>query len=245
MIAMLVLAAQLPAVPAGAQTVVNADYSRDYRIDLDFHPVAPVVPGGKLRMTGLIPLRPIGFRADELGFSFNPTYGLGDGWEATAGFQRASRQGPGDNAFFWGGGVQKQFAREGRARPALSIGGFGVTGPHDQLGGSLYLVGSKRLAGSGRLGNLLLAHAGVKLDAFNGDDYGDGAGVRPFVGVSSALRKQLFFTGELSPGQPWEPETVFSLRLTYRFHVRGHALDLTGGIGNIGYRTLPFFGVTF
>ena len=213
-----------------------------YRLQLDWHPVGVVVPKGQLTFRNYIRMRPLGFRADRYDLFFGPTYGLGGGWEATVGVTGAQRLGPGGNALFFGAGLQKQIIAETRSRPAVSLGGYGMTGPHDHHAGSFYLAGTKRVWGPGRRGAALFLHGGAKLELYDSDDYGDGTGIRPYAGATLALTRRITLTGEFSPSQPWERASPYTVRGTYLVYKR---LGVSGGIRNNGYRTLPFIGVTF
>ncbi|HTE17298.1 MAG TPA: hypothetical protein VK689_02825 [Armatimonadota bacterium] len=213
----------------------------DYRLQLDWHPVGTVVPKGKLTFRNYIPMRPIGFRADRYDL-LGPTYGLGGGWEGTVGITGAERLGPGGYALFFGAGLQKQLISETRSRPAVSLGGYGMTGPHDHHGGSVYLAATKRVWGPGPRGTALFLHGGGKLELYDSDDYGNGTGIRPYVGATLALTRRVTLNGDFSPSQPWERANLYAVRGTYRVYKR---LGITGGIRNNGYRTLPFIGVNF
>lgn len=215
---------------------------RDYRIHLDYFPVGLVVPQGKLRFTELIPMHPAGFRANEYSMYLSPVYGLGDGWELTAGVTGAERLGRGGEALFGGLGVQKQLRKETHSLPAISLGVYGMTGPHEHHSGTFYAVGSKRVwGGEGRKFAVYL-HGGVRYERFGSNDYGESSGVRPFGGITAAVSKHLFFTGELSPPQPWEIADVYSLRGIYLIH---KSIGVSGGIRGDGYRTYPFAEVVF
>ena len=215
---------------------------RDYRIHLDYFPVGLVVPAGKLRFTELIPMHPAGFRANEYSMYLSPVYGLGDGWELTAGVTGAQRLGRGGEALFGGVGVQKQFHKETHVWPALSVGVYGMTGPHEHHSGTFYAVGSKRVWGGEGRKLAVYLHGGVRYERFGSNDYGESSGVRPFGGITAAVSKHLFFTGEISPPQPWEIADVYSIRSTYLIH---KSIGVSGGIRGDGYRTYPFAEVVF
>lgn len=211
-----------------------------YRMQLDWHPIGGVVPEGKFRFTNFIRMHPVGFRADTYNLYFGPTYGLGDGWEVTAGVTGAQRLGPGGQALFFGGGVQKLLMKESKNRPALSLGGYGMTGPHDHQSGAIYLAGTKKVWGQGD--RALFLHGGAKFELYDSDDYGDGTGIRPYAGAMLALSRRALLSGEFSPAQPWEETNVYAIRATYLIWRR---VGLSGGIRNNGYETHPFVTVTF
>lgn len=215
---------------------------RDYRIHLEYFPVGMVVPEGKLRLTNLIPMHPAGFRANEYSMYLGPTYGLGDGWEVSAGVTGAQRLGPGGEAIFYGLGLQKQLRKETRRLPAVSIAAYGMTGPHEHHSGSFYLVGSKQVWGDAARRRAIYLHGGLRYERFGSNDYGEGSGVRPFGALTVAASRHTYFTGEISPPQPWEVADVYALRATYLIH---KSIGLSGGIRGDGYRTYPYIEVTF
>ena len=209
-----------------------------YRLQLDWHPIGLVVPEGRFRFSDFLRMHPSGFRADEYSLYFSPTYGLGDGWEITAGVMGAERIGRGGNALFYGAGVQKQILRETASRPAVSVGAYGMTGPHDHHSGTLFLSSTKQVYA--RRSRAVFLHGGVKFEAFDSDDYGNGTGVRPYVGATAALSRRMTISGEYSPEQPWEDTSMYAARVTYRFYKR---FGVTGGIRNNGFENETFISV--
>lgn len=216
------------------------DRLRRYRLQLDWHPIGLVVPHGELRFSSFIRMHPAGFRATDYDLLLAPTYGLGSGWEVTAGLTTAERIGRGGNAVFYGAGLQKQIIRETKRRPALSLGGYGMTGPHDHHSGSLYLAGTKEIWARGD--RALFLHGGAKYEAFDSNDYGRSTGIRPYAGATLALSRRAFLSGDFSPAQPWEGSNMYALRASYRVYKR---IGVSAGIQNNGYETGPIFGLTF
>jgi hypothetical protein len=244
---LLLLALALLALsPAAAQEMSAAgdgdmtyEAMRRYRLQLDWHPIGGVVPKDKFRFTNFIRMHPSGFPADKYNLYLAPTYGLGQGWEITAGVTGAERLGPGGNALFGGAGVQKQLIRETESRPAVSIGAYGMTG-HDHHSGVLYLAGTKQIWSRGS--RAVFLHGGAKLETYDSDDYGSSTGVRPYAGTTVALSRRFMLSGEFSPSQPWEGANRYAARATYLIYKK---VGMSGGIRNNGYRTEPFIGITF
>lgn len=214
--------------------------SRHFR-GLEFHPVGWTVADHRFRLTNLIRMQPPGFRADEFDQWFAPTIGLGKGWEATAGVTGAERIGAGGEALFYGAGVQKQIVTEQRGLPAVSIGAYGMAGPHDHVGGRLYLAATQRLLGNADSYYALDLHGGVKYERFDSDDYGSGSGVRPFIGATAPVGRRLFLSAEFSPSQSWQRTKMYSVGAIFRVYRR---LGISGGIRNNGFRTHPFIGIS-
>jgi len=208
---------------------------------LEFHPVGWTVRDHRFRLTNLIRMQPPGFRADEFDQWLAPTLGLGRGWEATVGVTGAERIGSGGEALFYGAGVQKQFVTEQRGLPAVSIGAYGMAGPHDQQGGRFYLAATKRIAGGPDDYFALDLHGGVKYELYDGDDYGSGSGVRPFVGLTAPVGPRLFLSADFSPSQAWQRTKMYSAGATYRVYKR---VGITGGIRNNGFKTHPFISLS-
>lgn len=204
---------------------------------LEYHPVGWTVKGERFRWTNLIRMQPPGFRADRFDQWLAPTYGLGQGWEATVGVTGAERIGAGGRALFFGAGVQKQFVTEQRGLPSVSLGAFGMAGPHDHHGGRVYLSATKRVAGGPDDYFALDLHGGVKYELYDGDDYGSSSGVAPFVGLTAPIGHRVFFSADFSPSLAWQRTNMYSAGVTYRAYKR---LGITGGIRNNGYRTQPF-----
>jgi hypothetical protein len=240
-----------PAASAPATLEVTEDpddsqskaFWEDYELDLDFHPLGYGLSRNKrYTFDNYTPMHPSGFRADKFSMYPNPTYAFGKGWQASVGVTGAERIGPGGNALFYGAGVQKQFMKETRTQPALSLGIYGLVGPHSHNSQTLYLAASKRVAGGTGRKYAVFVTAGGKFERYDGDDYGDGTGLRPFVGATLALKKRVFLSAEVSPAQPWEDATMYSVRGSYRVY---KSYAITGGIRSNGYRTLPFIGIGF
>lgn len=210
-----------------------------FRLQLDYHPVGETLPKGVFRYSNLLRPHPSGFRADSYSMYFAPTYGLGGGWEASLGVTGASRIGPGGQALFFGGGLQKQLITERGDRPAVSLGFTAMAGPHDHLDGMLYLAATKAVRRKANSGVFL--HAGLKLNTYDSDDYGSGTGLRPWGGVTVAVSPSLTVSGEVSPPQPWEKSVKYAGRITVA--VRRN-LGISGGIRGNGYRTMPFIGLS-
>ena len=225
---------------AGAEEKDDALLGRQFR-GLQFHPIGWTVPDHKLRLTSLIRMQPAGFRATEFDHWFAPTFGLGHGWEATAGVTGAERMGAGGNALFYGAGVQKQLLDTHGKLPDVSVGVYGMGGPHDHRSFTAYLAGSHRVLGGASKGFAVDLHGGVKYENFDSDDYGSGSGVRPYVGATIPVGKRLFFSAEFSPTQPWQESKMYSLSATVRAHKR---LGISGGIRNNGFETHPFVGIS-
>jgi hypothetical protein len=239
----------LASVPASAQEEVELPPTKwldNYRLRLDFHPIGQTLDRGDFKFSSLIRMYPPGFRADEYDMLFAPTYGLADGLEITAGVTTAERLGRGGEAVFYGAGIQKQIFEAGDWLPSISIGAFGVMGPHDHTGGSLYLAATQRVFGGKivgkRIGPTLFLHGGVKYEFFDSDDYDNSSGVRPFVGASMNFTRRVALTGEYSPGQAWQPDDMWSVRASYRIH---RFITLSGGIRSNGFDTHPFFSFGF
>jgi hypothetical protein len=238
---------QADPAPAGSEASRSKSESSDtsgnalqrYPLGLEFHPIGAVLPKGKIRFTNFIPMQPAGFHADEFEHWLAPTYGLGEGWEVTAGFTGAQRIGPGGNALFYGAGIQKQFVKESSRLPAVSIGAYGMFGPHDQHNETVYLAATKRVWHSGP--RALFLDAGAKLETFDGNDYGSDTGVRPYFGATLGLTSRLFLIGEISPSQDWQPANMYSVQVNYQ---AWRHLGVAVGLRNNGYKTHPFFGVS-
>jgi hypothetical protein len=236
--ACLALAVSL-AAPAAAQLTFDDNPTRLHRLQLDYNGVGYVVPKGKIRLSNYIRMHPAGFRADEYDMYLAPTYGLGAGWQVTAGVTGAERRGRGGNALFGGAGVQKQFVTESALRPAVSVGLYGMTG-HDHDSGVAYLAASKRVWTFGQQGFYL--HGGARFEAYDSDDYGDSTGIRPYFGATYAFGPRLSLGAEISPKQAWERDLMFAVRANVRVYKR---FGITGGIRNNGFDTHPFVGVSF
>lgn len=223
---------------ADAEAPYSNERTRRYRLQLDWHPIGLVVPEGQLRLASLIRMHPSGFRADEYTLYLAPTYGLGDGWEVTAGVTGAERLGRGGNALFYGAGVQKQLLAESRSRPAVSVGVYGMTGPHSHHAGTLYLAATRELWSRGE--RKLFLHGGGKYEFFDSDDYDSSTGVRPYAGTTVVITPRLFLGAEVSPPQPWETSTPYALRATVRVYRR---FSISGGVRNNGFDTETFIGL--
>ncbi|HEU4754889.1 MAG TPA: hypothetical protein VFU47_17405, partial [Armatimonadota bacterium] len=169
-----------------------------YPLTLDFHPTAYALPVGRLRFSSLSPLYPAGFRASDLSNYVTGGYGLADGWSGYAGVTGADRVGSPGTATFFGGGVKRRFVTETDSRPAIALGVYGMAGPHDHRSGNLYLTASKRVW-SGKGHRALFLHGGLKLESFDGEDYGSGTGIRPFVGTAYSLNPWAYLSAEFSP----------------------------------------------
>lgn len=206
---------------------------------LEYHPVGAVLPKGKLRPTSLLRMHPAGFRSDTYNLMLQPTYGLGAGWEVSTGFTSAERLGAGGTALFFGLGVQKQFISEKSRRPAVSLGFYGMEGPHNHRSSNLYLAATKQLWQ--RRKQALFIHGGGKFESFEGDDYGDGSGVRPYMGVSYVPSRRFSLSAEVSPLQSWEDANCFAFRATFLVYKQ---VGITGGTRSNGFRTLPFVSLT-
>jgi len=238
----------LPASAQGEKEEPDAPagyYWHDLRPQLDYHPIGMVLPKGKLRFSNLLRPHPAGFRADEMGSLFSPVYGLGDGWEITAGVTDAERVGRGGEALFYNAGVQKQLVTETRSRPAVSVGGYGIFGPHSFRGGTGFLAATKLLHGKQRSPFAVFLHGGVKFQGYESDDYGDGTGIRPYVGSVLAVNRRFFVSAEFSPNQPWAQDDMWALRGTYVVMIKGQTVGVTGGIRNVGYGSHSFIGISF
>ena len=229
-------------IPEAADEINSPEYWRDYRVGLEYHPIGAVVPKGRLRISGYTPMQPAGFRASDLELRLNPTYGLGHGWEVTAGTTVAERLGRGGRAFFYGAGVQKQLAKETRTRPSLSLGGYGMIGVRNHKSGSVYAAASKRVLGGNAASYAVFLHGGAKFEGYDGDDYGSGTGLRPYLGATLTLHRRFAINAELSPSQPWQRDDMFAVRGTYLVY---RSIGITGGIRNAGYNTTSFVGLVF
>lgn len=227
------------------ETVQQERITRANRLRLQYHPIAPVIPKSSLRFSTLIPMHPSGFRADEFNQYLSPVYGLGDGWEISASATGAERIGRGGEAIFGGLGVQKQLWKERGGRPGLSIGGYGMRGPHNHTSGNLYLVASKRVWSSDSRKQSLFLHGGLKGEFFTSDDYKDDGGVRPFFGVNYTLSPRFFISAEVAPKQAWERDDMWALQGTFLVRLRKNLVGVSGGIRNNGYETHPFVGLVF
>jgi hypothetical protein len=235
--------AQEPApsvVEPAAEGDITAEAMELYRLQLDFHPIGGVIPEGRLRLGNYLRMHPAGFRADEFDMYLQPTYGLGGGWEATAGITGAERIGKGGEAIFYGAGIQKQLVRDRGGMPAISLGAYGMTGPHDHHTGMLFLAATKELLWRGDRAAWL--HAGLKYETFDSDDYGNGSGIRPYVGATVALSRRYTLSGEYSPKQPGQDTNMFAVRATVRMW---RNVGISGGIRNNGFETHPFIGLGF
>lgn len=209
---------------------------------MQYHPVGWTVKPGKLRLSNLIPMQPAGFPSDELNHWLSATYGLGDGWEVGAAVTGAERLGPGGEALFFGAAVQKQVLRLADDRTFASVGAYGMAGPHDQRNGSFYVSLTHRLIRRQDRGFGLDLHTGVKYELFDGDDYGSGSGVRPYLGATAPIGSRVFLSAEISPKQSWQQSNMFSGSVTYRVYKRA---GITGGVRNNGYDTEPFVAFSF
>lgn len=218
----------------------SSEWLSSHRIRLDWNQVGPVVPRGKLTLANQIRMHPPGFRADTYDLLLAPTYGFASGWEVTAGVTMAQRLGPGGTAFFYGAGLQKEIVRGEGWIPSVSLGGYGMGGPHDYFGGSLYLAATERLYDSDGLGIFL--HGGARWEIFSSDDYGDANGIRPFFGVTVDYKKKYTLSGEFSPRQSFEGRSMWSVRGSVRVYKN---VSISGGIRSSGYRTHPFVGIWF
>jgi len=227
------------AVPAHADSTPAEPPTSTHRLQLDYHGIGYVVAPGKIRLSNYIRMHPSGFRADTFDMLLAPTYGIRGGWEVTAGVTGAERRGKGGNALFPGVGVQKQFVTEAAGRPAISVGAYGMTG-HGHDSGTLYVAASKRLWVHGE--SAFYVHGGGKLEAYDGEDYGSGVGLRPYFGATYAWGRRFSLGAEVSPRQPWERDTMFAVRANVRVYKR---FGLTGGIRNNGFDTHPFVGISF
>jgi len=215
-----------------------------YRLQLELNPVGTVVEKG-LSLSNYLRLHPAGFRTDEFGIAFAPTYGFGNGWEASAGVIRGERRGPGGNALFYGAGIQKQLVGERGSLPSISLGGYGMFGPHDHLSGTFYLAATKKVyTGKNAMGIFL--HGGAKFEGFDADDVRSSTGIRPQVGMTFAYNRRFFIGADFSPSQAWQPDDEFAVRATYLFaRYKGYSLGVTGGVRSAGYNTVPFIGGAF
>jgi hypothetical protein len=218
------------------------DALKEYRLGLEFEPIGPVIPQGHFRVTNLLPMHPAGFRASTYSLFPAPTYGLGEGWEITAGATGANRLGPGGEAIFFGAGVQKQFVKERHGLPAVSVAGYGMAGPHEHRSEALLLAATKSVLGGPRRGFTVYVHGGVRGEHFDSPDYGHSTGVRPYAGLNVSVGKRFFVAGELSLTQPWERSKLYSVGGTYLIY---RSFGVSGGIHNDGYRTYPFIGLAF
>lgn len=214
----------------------------EHRFRVDFQPIGMVLPEGRFSLGRHIPMHPVGFRADEYRQYLIPSYGLGGGWEIAGGVVGAQRLGPGGEALFCGFGVQKEIIGARKNRPAVSIGGYGMTGPHDHHSGSVYAVATHRLFYDDDHGIGFYMHGGGRFEIYGSDDYGDGTGIRPFVGFTLGLRRNFTLSADYSPSQPWEDQDTWSVRANVRVYKR---FFVSGGIRSNGFRTEPFFGVSF
>lgn len=214
--------------------------SRYFR-GLEFHPVGWTVPDHRFRFTNLIRMTPPGFRSDRFDQWFAPTVGLGKGWEATLGVTGAERLGSGGEALFYGAGIQKQVVTEHRGLPAVSVGAYGMAGPHDHQGGRLYVAATHRLLGSDESYYALDLHGGLKYELYDSDDYGSSSGIRPFVGVTAPVGRRVFLSADFSPSQAWQRTKMYSLGATVRVYKR---FGVSGGIRNNGFKTHPFIGIS-
>jgi hypothetical protein len=222
----------------------DREFWRNNRIQLNLHPVGPVLPRGQIKASGLVPMYPAGFPADRFGFALRPTYGLGGGWEVGAGFLPAQRHGAGGNATFYGLALQKELLEERRGLPALSVGAYGMLGPHDHHSANFYLAATRRVYGNQHEGTAAWLSGGVKYELFGSDDYGSGSGVRPYGGLAVRLTPRVFIAGEISPRQPWQRATMWAARATYMVPFREkYHLGIEGGLRSTGYETHPFFSV--
>lgn len=224
---------------AAAQTPVEIDALDRFRLQLDFHPIGKNLPAGKFRYNNLLRPHPAGFRADSFSMYFAPTYGVTERLEVSLGVTGAERIGPGGEALFYGGGAQYQIARERRGMPAVAAGFTAMTGPHDHNDGSLYLAATRTVRRRESSG--LFLHGGVKLNAYESDDYGSSAGVRPYGAVTAVLNRRVTVSGEIAPPQPWEKAVKYAVRATVMI---GKNYGLSGGIRGNGYRTSPFLGLS-
>jgi hypothetical protein len=223
-----------------------------FRPTLDFHPIGYTLRGPGAVVAGPVRMRPAGFPSDVYNFYVSPSVRLPGGWMLATGLTGAQAEGPAGNALFYGLGLQKQLVQGRGLRPGIAIGGYGYLGPNDHHGGTVYAVATQRLMGGhqeSRSG--LFAHAGLKVESFSSRGL-DGTGARPFFGSSLSYRRRYFLSAEISPAQPWERSTQFSLRSTAVLFPQVRVLGgrnpikldvgITGGVQNNGYRTTPFIG---
>ncbi|MCC2672637.1 MAG: hypothetical protein K0Q72_5109 [Armatimonadetes bacterium] len=246
---LLLLAIGLTVIPGAAAFAQDADNGepeddgllpRRFR-GMEYHPVGWTVRDHRFRFTNLVRMQPAGFRADRFNHWFGPTLGLGKGWEVTAGVTGAERIGPGGYAFFYGAGVQKQILNTHGRLPDVSVGVYGMGGPHDHRSGTAYLSASHRVFGGAGRGFAVDLHTGAKYETYDGDDYGSGSGVRPYLGMTAPVGRRLFLSAEVSPQQPWQESTMYSISATVRTYKR---LGITGGVRNNGFETQPFVGIS-
>jgi hypothetical protein len=212
--------------------------TRKYRLHLDWNQIGLIVPKGTLRYGSLIRMHPSGFRADEYSNYLAPTYGFAEGWEVTAGVSGAERMGPGGNALFYGAGLQRQLMKETRSLPAVSVGLYGMAGPHSHQSGTLYVAATKEVWSKGK--RAVFLHGGGKFEAYDSDDYGNSTGLRPYGGTTLVITPRVFLAGEISPSQPWESATPYAVRVTYRIHKK---FSVSGGVRNNGFETETFIGL--
>lgn len=230
---------------ADAEPPANLLYWEELRPQLEYHPIGMVLPKGKLRFINLLRMHPAGFQADEIDPFISPTYGLGGGWQATIGSAWAERLGPGGSALFYGAGIQKQLVYEGRSKPAVSVGAYGMFGPGSYQGGTLFLSATKLAVGAPGKRFALFLDAGAKLQTYDSDDYGSSTGIRPYVGATVAVGRRFFIVTEFSPNQPWAPEDMVVVRGTYVVRIKGQTIGVSGGVRNVGYGSHGFVGLTF
>jgi hypothetical protein len=239
------LVAALPgAARAADEDETDAQAAQENRLRLEYHPVAPALAKGDLHFGSPLAMQPAGFRADKFTHYLSPTYGLGDGWEVGAALTGAQRIGAGGEAMFYGLGIQKQLMRERRGLPSLSIGGYGMMGPHSHDTGNLYLVATKKLWKSSSGPQSIFLTGGVKGEFFSSDDYKDDSGVRPFFGANFTVTTRFFVSGEVAAKQDWERDTMWALKGTYLVSIKKYKLGVSGGIRNNGYETQPFVGIS-
>jgi hypothetical protein len=211
----------------------------DYRLRLEYHPIGTVVRKGKLRLSNVPRMHPAGFRADDFSFYPSPTYGLGDGWQVSAGVTGAERIGRGGNALFYGLGLQKLLLEETDGRPAISLGAYGMVGPHSHGTGNVYLSATKQVWNRGK--HAVFVHGGGKFEFFDGDDYGSGTGLRPYVGLTYLLGRRYSLVAEYSLSQPWQRDDMWAVRATALVY---RSLGVSGGFRNNGFDTHGFIGLT-
>ena len=219
------------------------DRARDARwrsehIDLDLLPVAYGVRPRHLTVGGPVNMTPVGFPANTYSLYPNLTYGLTARTEAMLGVTGAQRIGPGGEATFYTLGLQHVLLPEKGKLPAVSIGGYGFQGPHDDRnGGAAYVVASRQLTPRASARGVF-AHVGLEFQGFSGDRSGSAA--RPFVGANYIWSQRVRFSAEFRPRMPWERANLYSARAVVLLNRR---IGVSGGLRNNGYQTHPFIGI--
>lgn len=222
---------------------------RAYRARLDLHPVGYTLHKRRLKLDNLVPLHPAGFAARSTSSYPGPIMAIADGLEAFVSVSSAvpfSQPHTGFLAgrFFYGGGLQKQLTGDAEmTKPALSIGGYGYTGPKSMNGATGYAVASHRLWQKPESADVaLFGHLGVKVENFS-NTITDSTGIRPFAGGNVALSRIVFLRGEFSPRQSWEFEHQFSAKAILLVYKRKYGISL--GVQGNGYRTYSTIDVAF